>query len=71
VTFSGKITPLLRNNCYACHSNSNSALGNNIRLENYSDVKQQAAALAGSIKQTGTYSPMPKNSGRLKACLIT
>ena len=72
VTFSGKITPLLANNCLSCHSNATAASsGNGIRLENYTDVQTRAAAIAGSIKQTGTYSAMPKNGGKLKACLIT
>jgi len=72
VTFSGKIAPMLANSCLSCHSNATAAgSGNGIRLENYADVKTRATALAGSIKQTGTYSPMPKNGGKLKACLIT
>jgi hypothetical protein len=72
VTFSGKIVPLLANNCLSCHSNVTAAgSGNGIRLENYADVQTRAAAIAGSIKQTGTYSAMPKNGGKLKACLIT
>lgn len=72
VTFSGKIAPMLANSCLSCHSNATAAgAGNGIRLENYADVQSRAAAVAGSIKQTGTYSPMPKNGGKLKACLIT
>jgi hypothetical protein len=71
VTFSGKISPMLANNCLSCHSNATAAgAGNGIRLENYADVKSRAAAVAGSIKHTGTYSPMPKNGGKLNACLI-
>ena len=72
ITFSGTITIMLSNNCLACHSNATAAsFGNNIRLEDYADVKNNATAVAGSIKHTGTYSPMPKNGGSLKACLIT
>jgi|APLow6443716910_1056828.scaffolds.fasta_scaffold145890_1 hypothetical protein len=72
VTFSGKIIPLLANNCLSCHSNATAAgSGNGIRLENYADVQTRSTAIAGSIKQTGTYSAMPKNGGKLKACLIT
>ncbi len=71
VTFNGKIAPMLANNCLACHSNSTAAgFGNGVRLENYADVKSRATAVAGSIKHTGTYSPMPKNGGKLNACLI-
>jgi hypothetical protein len=71
VTFSGKIAPLLANNCLSCHSNTTAASsGNGIRLENYTDVLARAAAISGSINHTGSFSPMPKNGGRLKACLI-
>jgi hypothetical protein len=31
----------------------------------------RAPAIAGSIKHTGSYSPMPKNGGKLKDCSIT
>ena len=72
VTFSGKIAPMFANSCLSCHSNATAAgSGNGIRLENYADVQTRATALAGSIKQTGTYSPMPKNGGKIKACLIS
>ena len=71
VTFSGTITPMLGSNCLSCHSNSNAAsFGNNIRLEDYTDVQIKATAIAGSIKHSGTYSPMPKNGGKLKDCSI-
>lgn len=72
VTFSGKIAPMLANSCLSCHSNATApGSGNGIRLENYADVQTRASAIAGSIKQTGSFSPMPKNGGKLKACLIT
>lgn len=71
VTFSNTIAPILSNNCFLCHSNASAgSFGNNIRLENYSDVKSRATAIAGSIKHTGTYSPMPKNGGKLRDCSI-
>jgi hypothetical protein len=72
VTFSGKIIPILANSCLSCHSNATaSAAGNNIRLQDYADVQSRTAAIAGSIKHTGSYSPMPKNGGKLKDCSIT
>jgi hypothetical protein len=71
VTFSGKIAPLLLNNCLSCHSNTTApGSGNGIALENYADVRARATAISGSINHTGSYSPMPKNGGKLKACLI-
>ena len=72
VTFSTKIAPILANNCLSCHSNATAAsAGNNIKLQDYIDVKARTTAIAGSIKHTGTYSPMPKNGGKLNACSIT
>jgi hypothetical protein len=72
VTFSAKIAPILSNNCLSCHSNATAvSAGNNIRLQDYNDVKARTSAIAGSIKHTGTYSPMPKNGGRLNTCSIT
>jgi hypothetical protein len=71
VTFSTNIVPLLANSCLSCHSNTTAAsAGNNIRLQDYIDVKAHTAAIAGSIKHTGTFSPMPKNGGKLNACSI-
>jgi len=71
VTFSTKIVPILANSCLSCHSNATAAsAGNNIRLQDYTDVKARATAVAGSVKHTGTYSPMPKNGGKLNACSI-
>lgn len=72
VTFSGSVVPMLANNCLSCHSNSvAAALGNGIQLENYADVKTYSVRIDGAIKHTGGYSPMPKNGGMLKSCLIT
>jgi hypothetical protein len=72
VTFSWTIVPILSDNCYSCHSNSTAASsGNNIRLENYADVASNAIRVQGSINHTGSYSPMPKNGGMIKACSIT
>lgn len=72
VTFSGTIAPLLNNSCYSCHSNSTAAsAGNSIRLESYADVVAKADRISGSIKHLGSYSPMPKNGGLIKACSIT
>ena len=71
VTFSGTVIPILSNNCFTCHSNSTAAsFGNNIRLENYADLKANAVAVKGSINYTGTYSRMPKNGGKLKSCSL-
>ena len=71
VTFIGTILPILNNNCLSCHSNNTAASsGNNIRLENINDFAARSVAVAGAINHTGSFSPMPKNGGKLKACSI-
>jgi hypothetical protein len=71
VTFSGTVSPILQNNCWSCHSDAAAgSFGNNIKLENYSDVKNHIEALTGSINHEGSYSPMPKNGNKLSNCLI-
>ena len=71
VTFSASVAPLLSNSCYSCHSNNTAAsFGANIKVENYADVSANATAIAGSIKHTGSYSPMPKGGGTLSDCSI-
>lgn len=72
VTYSGTIVTMMNNNCYSCHSNNTAAAyGNNIRLENYSDVVFSSAKITTSIKHTGSTSPMPKNGSKIKSCYIT
>jgi len=71
ITFSTTITAILSNSCLSCHSNTTAATsGNNIRLQNYSDVQARAAAISGAVNHTGTYSPMPKNGGKINPCSI-
>jgi hypothetical protein len=72
VTFSARIVPILADNCLSCHSNASAAAaGNNIRLQDYVDVKARTTAITGSINHSGSFSPMPKNGGKLNACSIT
>jgi hypothetical protein len=72
VTYSGKVVPIMANNCLSCHSNTSApSAGGNIALENFADVSAQAASISTAINQTGTLSPMPKNGSKLKACLIS
>jgi mono/diheme cytochrome c family protein len=62
---------MLANSCLSCHSNTTAASsGNGIRLQDYADVKSRAISIAGAIKHSGGYSPMPNNVGQLKACPI-
>ncbi len=72
VTFSNTITTILSNNCYSCHSNATAAVaGNNIRLENYADVKANLSAVIGSVNHSASFSPMPKNGGKLNSCTLS
>ena len=72
VTFSGTISVMLDNYCLACHSNANAAnFGNNIRLEDYADVKANSQDVLGSIKHESGFSPMPKGGAQLNDCLVT
>lgn len=71
VTFSITVSTMLANSCLSCHSNTTAASsGNSIRLQDYADVKARASSIAGAIKHSGGFSPMPKNGGQLKTCTI-
>ncbi len=72
VTYSGTIVPMLQQHCLKCHNNTNApALGGNIRLENYVQVKNAVVngSFAGSIIHSNQYKPMPPDY-RLSQCLI-
>jgi hypothetical protein len=69
VTFSGTIAPILSNNCYSCHSNSNATFGGGIHLQSIADVITNSSKIVVSIKQTGS-KPMPPG-GKLNSCSIT
>ena len=72
VTFSSTISGMLNNNCLSCHSNATAAnFGNNIRLEDYTDVKTRSQGVLGSIKHESGFSPMPKGGDKLSDCLIS
>lgn len=72
VTYSGTVVPILRNNCYSCHSNASAAsFGANIKIENYADLTAQMPTVVTAINHNGSISPMPKNSSKLNTCLLT
>ncbi len=71
VTFSSTITTMMSNSCLSCHSNSTAAnFGNNIRLQDYSDVNAQGQRVLGTIGHNSGFSPMPKGGAKLNDCLI-
>ena len=72
VTYSITVVSILSNNCYSCHSNNNAAAwGNNIRLQNYSDVVAHADHISQAMKHTGSVPPMPQTGGKVNTCSIT
>jgi hypothetical protein len=74
VTFSLSVTPILQDNCYECHSNSNAASHLTFKLQDYADVKPRAlsdgshtgGSLLGAINHTAGYKPMPYPAGSSK-----
>jgi len=73
VTFSQSLMPILQNNCLSCHANSvATALGGNIRLEDYSDVKLRAddGKLIGTISHGPGFVPMPQGAPKMSDCNI-
>lgn len=74
VTFSQSVKPILQNNCLPCHANSvATALGGNIRLEDYADVKVKAddGKLVGTISHSPGFVPMPQGAPQLDDCTIS
>jgi hypothetical protein len=73
VTFSNSVSTILQNNCLSCHANTvATALGGNIRLEDYADVKVRAdeGKLVGTISHAPGFVPMPQGAPRLDDCSI-
>lgn len=70
ITFTGKVWPLIQQNCVSCHNNS-SSLGN-VSLEGYDHVSiyAQNGTLLGSIRHSAGYKPMPKDAYKLSECSI-
>jgi len=70
VTFSLAVKPIMQENCYACHSNTNFTLGGNIKLENYSDVILRLDKIKGAINHSPGFVAMPDGAPKLEACKI-
>lgn len=69
ISFSATITNIMENRCWSCHSNSNAAaFGNNLKLENYSDVANQFSSVLGAVNHLSGYSPMPKSGSKISSC---
>lgn len=69
-TFSGRVFPVLQQNCLGCHNGV--ARQGGINLETYADVKRYVdnQLLIRSVKHVSGVSPMPKGGRRLNDCII-
>jgi hypothetical protein len=71
VTFSASIVPLLDNNCLSCHAKSVAqSKGGSINLQGYQNVFDNKETILGDIMHDGANHDMPKNTSKLKDCLI-
>lgn len=71
VSFSEDIIPILRNDCFNCHSNANSAaFAGGLSLEDYEDVAANSNRVIGSVRYDDGYIPMPPGNEKLDSCQI-
>ena len=73
VTFSLSVVPVLQNNCLTCHNNSAAvALGGNVKLQDYADVKLKAddGKLLGTVSHASGFVPMPQGAPKINDCSI-
>lgn len=68
VKYSTTILPILRDNCYRCHSGSQTVAP--FKLDSYAAVSTHAAdgSLWGAVSHASGFSPMPKNAAQLSDC---
>jgi hypothetical protein len=74
VTYSGSVAAILDNNCLVCHNNASAAaLGGNVRIEDYADVKiiAENGKLLGTINHSSGFVTMPQGADKLDACTIS
>lgn len=69
--FSSRIKPLIDKWCYGCHNPGNAGGGYDLSTHAGIVNSAQNNRLLGSLKQTGGFSNMPKNAGKLSTCDIT
>ncbi|MBX2872366.1 MAG: hypothetical protein KTR30_09710 [Saprospiraceae bacterium] len=70
VSYNQDVLPILVNNCYVCHDNTNRQGG--IILEGYDQLKTHvnSGRLIGAIRRESGFSPMPQGSPALPDCQI-
>jgi hypothetical protein len=74
ISLSNSIKPILSNNCYSCHSNSNSGtFGAGINLETYSGLVEMVnrGRLIGAITHSPGFIAMPQGGTKLDDCSIS
>lgn len=70
VTYTARIEPIIRANCYVCHAGTAEG-GGNIMLEGYANFSNvDGARLYGAVSHTAG-SPMPKGGNKLPDCDIS
>jgi len=73
VSYSLVVSPIILTNCFFCHSEANKAIGANISLEGYQNLKIKAddGTLICAIKRLAcAASPMPLGAEKLESCFI-
>ena len=70
VSYNHHITPMLNQQCYACHTGASA--GGGIQLGNYNADKAaaQSGKLYGAVSHAPGFSPMPKGGAQLSMCQI-
>lgn len=70
VTYAVQVEPIIRTNCYACHSTGSNIAG--FTLDSYASLKVYAKSgqLYGAISHASGYRPMPDGGGKLDDCSI-
>lgn len=70
MSYSQDILPIIRDNCYSCHSQS--ANFGNVTLEGYNVLNTYVSnkGLLGTIRHEPGFSPMPQNRAMLIECQI-
>jgi uncharacterized membrane protein len=70
VTYTARIEPIIRNNCYRCHSAATLISG--IQLDSYAALKAYAqnGKLYGVTSHAPGFRPMPDDGGKLDDCSL-
>lgn len=72
MSFAGDVTPVLKQNCSACHSSSSaSSLGLGIVLESPTDLTSRSIILLKAINHESGASNMPKNGIKMTDCEVS